>query len=94
MTKVKTMNNKPTILLAPTPFDSVRVWFKPESVSDEDKKFLIKVSLWGIDARDSSCGTVGVEVLNSYEEILPSLLSNLHFTKDSSEALKAWGVES
>lgn len=89
------MNGKPTVLLASTPFDSVRVWFKAESLSVEDKNLLVKVSLWkGIDAKDASCGTMGVEVSNSCATTLPSLLPNLYFTQNSSEAMKAWDEES
>lgn len=86
------MNNKPVVLLAATPFGSVRVWFKP-NISCEDKKSLAFCSLWkGIDAKDPACKTEGVEVSPEVAQNLPSMLPNLHFTSDATEAMAAWGV--
>jgi hypothetical protein len=84
--------NKPTALIATTHDGFARVWFQP-TISDEDKKHLVALSIWkGIDASDPHCGTVGVEVSNGCSMLLPALVPNLHFTNNAKEAMKAWGV--
>lgn len=80
-------SNRDLVLVASTPYGTMRLWFAPEF----ENRFS-KISIWGgVDSRDPGLGASSVEISEKSLDFLRSMFPDFRFTDDARSALALWG---